>query len=96
MMILVSALDPLREIIFPEKSWDKRGVQHLELFIQQCKRTIRALIEELDLLEMHKETRAVIDETIDDRFIVDAITSLPQTSEPVPNEIMTPFKSNRT
>lgn len=26
MMILVSALDPLREIIFTEKSWDKRGV----------------------------------------------------------------------
>jgi len=54
------------------------------------------LIEDLDLLEMHKETRAVIDETIEDRFIVDALTSLPQSNEPVGNEIMTPFKSNRT
>lgn len=31
------------------------------------------MIVDLDLLEMHKETKLVIDETIIDKFVVDAI-----------------------
>lgn len=77
MIILVAALEPLIAIIFPDKQWDKRGVKHLEVFIQNCKRTIKAMIEDLDLLEFYKETKAVIDENIEDKFVVDAVTSEP-------------------
>jgi predicted ATP-dependent Lon-type protease len=82
MIILVAALEPLLAIIFPDKAWDKRGVQHLKDFIQNCKRTIKALIEELDLNELYKETRTVIDENIEDKFVVDAVTSAPQDNDP--------------
>jgi hypothetical protein len=35
------------------------------------------MIEDLDLLEFYKETKAVIDENIEDKFVVDAVTSEP-------------------
>jgi len=97
MIILVTALEPLLAIIFPDKAWDKRGVQHLKDFIQNCKRTIKALIEDLDLNELYKETKTVIDENIEDKFVVDAVTSAPQDNDPSGgNDPVTPFKSNRT
>jgi tRNA A37 threonylcarbamoyladenosine synthetase subunit TsaC/SUA5/YrdC len=33
MIILVAALEPLKEIIFPDHNWDKRGKKHIEVFI---------------------------------------------------------------
>lgn len=73
MMILCAAIEPIKQVIFPEKAWDKRGKKHIELFILQIKRTLKSLMEELDLLEMHKESLAVFIEPIEDKFIVDAI-----------------------
>jgi hypothetical protein len=49
------------------------------------------------LNELYKETRTVIDENIEDKFVVDAVTSAPQDNDPSGgNDPVTPFKSNRT
>lgn len=95
MIILVAALEPLKEIIFPDQEWDKRGRKYVEVFIQQVKRTLKALMVDLDLLEMHKETKLVIDETIEDKFVVDATATAPP-AEPELNLALTPFKSTAT
>jgi len=73
MMILVAALEPLKEIIFPEQPWDKRGKRHIKAYLNQCKRTIRALMVDLNLMEMHKETKNVMDEPADEKYTVDAV-----------------------
>lgn len=78
MMILVVALEPLKEIIFPEEPWDKRGKKHVAEFIQKCKRTIKALMTELDLLDMHRETKLVLEAGISDKFTVDAVAKPPE------------------
>lgn len=85
MMILCAALEPIKLVIFPDKPWDKRGKKHIELFIARCKRTLRGLMEDLDLLEMHKETLAVFLEPIDDKFVVDAI-AVALVDEPIKKE----------
>jgi len=85
MMILVAALEPVKQVIFSERQWDRRGKKHIEMFILRCKRTLKMLMEDLELLEMYKETKAVFDESIDDKFIVDAI-AVALTEEPIKKE----------
>ena len=53
------------------------------------------MIADLDLQEMHKETKQVIDENTDEKFIVDAIAKAPP-PEPEINLALTPFKSTGT
>lgn len=84
MMILVAAIDPIKELLFPEAHLDWRGRKHAQTFIQSCKRTIKALMEELDLQDMHRVTKSVIDEHVEDRFVLDAVAKpLPPETEEI-------------
>lgn len=72
MTILVTALEPLKEIIIPEEPWDRRAKVYTREFIQHSKLTIKALMNDLNLLDMHKETKLVLENAIHDKFTVDA------------------------
>ena len=57
MLILATALAPMKELLIADKTWDRRGRGTILNFIQCCKHEIKDMLKELNLEEMHKMTK---------------------------------------
>lgn len=72
MVILATALAPMKELLIADKNWDRRGKTTILNFIQCCKHEIKDMLKDLNLEEMQKTTKKVCDEEIENTIYVNA------------------------
>ena len=83
------------QLLIADKTWDRRGRGTILNFIQCCKHEIKDMLKELNLEEMHKMTKQICDEEIDNTIYVNAREGVTEI-QPLVSNAPAPSKSAKT